>query len=82
MSGGTRSYEMVRRLVALGHEVHVVTSDRDPRDRARGEWCTTEEDGILVPLAHRAILQQDGFLIAACSVCQVCVGGMSTDSVR
>ena len=30
MSGGTRSYEIARRLVAAGHEVEIVTSDRDP----------------------------------------------------
>jgi glycosyltransferase involved in cell wall biosynthesis len=30
MAGGTRSYEMARRLVRLGHEVHMVTSDRRP----------------------------------------------------
>lgn len=29
MSGGTRSYEMARRLVRAGHEVHMVTSARD-----------------------------------------------------
>jgi glycosyltransferase involved in cell wall biosynthesis len=29
MSGGTRSYEMARRLVRSGHEVHMVTSARD-----------------------------------------------------
>jgi glycosyltransferase involved in cell wall biosynthesis len=28
MSGGTRSYEFARRLVAAGHEVHMITSDR------------------------------------------------------
>lgn len=33
MSGGTRSYEMARRLVSWGHEVHVVTSWRD-----RSSW--------------------------------------------
>ncbi|MFN9999310.1 MAG: glycosyltransferase WbuB, partial [bacterium] len=26
MSGSTRSYEMARRLVNMGHEVHLVTS--------------------------------------------------------
>src|SRR3954454_1129976 len=29
MPGGTRSFEMARRLVARGHDVHVVTSRRD-----------------------------------------------------
>lgn len=30
MAGGTRSYEMARRMVQAGHEVHVVCSDTDP----------------------------------------------------
>ena len=30
MIGGSRSYEMARRLVAAGHEVHMVTSDQTP----------------------------------------------------
>ena len=45
MAGGTRSYEMARRLVRWGHEVHMVTSDaagRSPR------WFETEEAGIRV----------------------------------
>jgi glycosyltransferase involved in cell wall biosynthesis len=46
MSGSTRSYEMARRLVALGHEVNIVTSLRDPDDRST--WFVTDEDGINV----------------------------------
>ncbi|WP_129677270.1 glycosyltransferase family 4 protein [Candidatus Chloroploca sp. Khr17] len=46
MSGGTRSYEMARRLVAAGHEVHIVTSDRSPQDD--GDWYVTREAGIVV----------------------------------
>ncbi|MCL4191367.1 MAG: glycosyltransferase family 4 protein, partial [Thermoguttaceae bacterium] len=45
MSGGTRSYEMARRLVARGHEVHMITAgETGPR---RG-WTDTEEAGIRV----------------------------------
>jgi glycosyltransferase involved in cell wall biosynthesis len=44
MTGGTRSYEMARRLVAAGHEVHVITSDRSPN--AGGGWYRTEVEGI------------------------------------
>jgi glycosyltransferase involved in cell wall biosynthesis len=46
MSGGTRSFEMARRLVAKGHEVNMITSwcVADGRD----EWFTTEESGIRV----------------------------------
>lgn len=46
MSGGTRSYEMARRLVAAGHEVHMITSwvkDTDKKD-----WFNENIDGINV----------------------------------
>jgi glycosyltransferase involved in cell wall biosynthesis len=46
MSGGTRSYEMARRLVAAGHEVHMVTSWREVDGRK--DWFTTDESGIKV----------------------------------
>lgn len=49
MAGGTRSYEMARRLVKAGHEVHMVTSDRQARE-ATG-WRTAIEDGINVHYA-------------------------------
>lgn len=46
MSGGTRSYEMARRLVAYGHDVEVISSWRQP---SKGDlWFLTEEDGIKV----------------------------------
>ncbi len=47
MAGGSRSYEMARRLVAAGHEVHVVTSDQGG-DSVNGRWRTTVESGIQV----------------------------------
>lgn len=47
MSGGTRAYEMARRLVAAGHEVHMVTSDRQP-ESGQAEWYETEAAGIRV----------------------------------
>lgn len=47
MSGGTRSYEMARRMVAAGHEVHMVTSFREADD-GKGGWFETEEAGIQV----------------------------------
>lgn len=46
MSGGTRSYEMSRRLVAMGHEVNLITSWREDDDRK--DWFTTEESGVQV----------------------------------
>lgn len=47
MKGGTRSYEMARRMVAAGHEVHMVTSTRED-DVGVSEWLHTNEDGINV----------------------------------
>jgi hypothetical protein len=46
MPGGTRSYEMARRLVAMGHEVSMLTSWREPDGRK--DWLTTDEAGIQV----------------------------------
>jgi len=46
MPGGTRSYEMARRLVAMGHEVNMVTSWREP-DGRKG-WFITNEAGVSV----------------------------------
>lgn len=46
MSGSTRSYEMARRLVAMGHEVNMVTSWREA-DGRKG-WFVTDEAGIKV----------------------------------
>src|SRR5690554_5472269 len=47
MAGGTRSYEMARRMVAAGHEVHMVTSYREHDDSRQG-WFQTNEAGIQV----------------------------------
>jgi len=47
MSGGTRSYEMARRMVGAGHEVHMVTSYRESEASEKG-WFQTEEAGIQV----------------------------------
>ena len=47
MSGGTRSYEMARRFVAAGHEVEMITTDRNP-DTLRKIWQTEVIDGIRV----------------------------------
>ncbi|AQV02266.2 glycosyltransferase WbuB [Desulfococcus multivorans] len=46
MSGGTRSYEIARRLVTAGHKVHMITSDR--RSKNSGDWYHTAEEGIHV----------------------------------
>ena len=47
MSGGTRSYEMARRMVSAGHEVHMITSVREEKPQATG-WFTTNDAGINV----------------------------------
>lgn len=46
--GGTRSYEMARRLVEMGHDVHVVTSDQTSETTEKLSWYKTEESGIHV----------------------------------
>jgi glycosyltransferase involved in cell wall biosynthesis len=47
MWGGTRSYEVTRRLAAHGHEVHVITTDVEaPKLSLR--WRVTDDDGVLV----------------------------------
>jgi glycosyltransferase involved in cell wall biosynthesis len=53
MAGGTRSYEMARRLVAAGHRVDLLTTWREPTDKR--DWFVTEEAGIRVhwlPVAY------------------------------
>jgi glycosyltransferase involved in cell wall biosynthesis len=52
--GSTRSYEMARRLVEWGHEIHMITTDRKGQVTKRG-WKTTKETGINVhwyPVAY------------------------------
>jgi glycosyltransferase involved in cell wall biosynthesis len=46
MSGGTRSYEMARRLVKMGHEVYMITSWRENSDHKT--WYETAVEGIHV----------------------------------
>jgi glycosyltransferase involved in cell wall biosynthesis len=47
MTGGIRSYEQARRLVARGHTVHVITTDITPGRRTLG-WRDTVDDGVHV----------------------------------
>lgn len=46
MAGGTRSYEMARRLVEWGHTVEMITAWREPIDKKN--WFETVEAGIKV----------------------------------
>lgn len=47
MPGITRSYEMARRLVAAGHTVEMITTDRTAR-KGEDTWRVSEEAGIRV----------------------------------
>lgn len=47
MPGGHRSYEMARRLVQRGHEVHMITSAQGGLN-GRSRWRESVEDGIHV----------------------------------
>jgi glycosyltransferase involved in cell wall biosynthesis len=48
MTGSTRSYEMARRLVNWGHEVHIVTTWREEYEQTSSDWYESIEDGIHV----------------------------------
>ena len=48
MAGSTRSYEMGRRLVSFGHEVHMVTSNWQKEHENTRAWFQTTEEGIIV----------------------------------
>lgn len=60
MAGGTRSYEMARRLVAAGHQVDLVTTWREPTDKSG--WFVTEEAGIRVHWLPVAYSNSMGFV--------------------
>ena len=51
MNGSTRSYEMAKRLVAAGHEVHIFTSCRTGL-KAKHGWQKEKIDGINVHWIH------------------------------
>ncbi len=46
MVGGTRSYEMAKRLVKRGHEVHMITTWRE--SDCRKDWFREEIEGIII----------------------------------
>jgi glycosyltransferase involved in cell wall biosynthesis len=62
MSGGTRSYELARRLTAAGHDVHVITSRREPTHAAAAKWLTTTEEGVHVHWTRVPYGNRFGFL--------------------
>jgi len=47
MNGGTRSYDMPKRFVKAGHEVHIITSKRSGASKNNG-WTKEEIDGVFV----------------------------------
>jgi glycosyltransferase involved in cell wall biosynthesis len=61
MPGGTRSYEMARRLVRSGHEVHMITSFREATSQPRRGWWITNEDGINVHWISAEYSNRHGF---------------------
>jgi len=60
MSGGTRSYELARRFVAAGHEVHMITSDQRPGP-GTAAWRDSNEAGIHVHWARVPYGNEMGF---------------------
>jgi glycosyltransferase involved in cell wall biosynthesis len=62
MTGGTRSFEFARRLAAIGHDVHVITSRRDSGVRYKG-WMSERRDGFhihwyAIPYSNRMGFRQ------------------------
>jgi glycosyltransferase involved in cell wall biosynthesis len=51
-TGSTRSFEMARRWVEAGHEVHVVTTATEPTSDPGHSWTTTREAGAYVHWCH------------------------------
>lgn len=48
MTGGTRSYEIARRLVSWGLDVTIITSDRKPTGKEVYRWRDSTEAGMAV----------------------------------
>ena len=61
MPGGTRSYEMARRLVQFGHEVHIITTWRGDC-RKGSSWFDSQESGITVHWLPVPYSNRMGFL--------------------
>ncbi|GLZ01389.1 glycosyltransferase family 4 protein [Actinoplanes sp. NBRC 103695] len=77
MSGGTRSFEFARRLVARGHEVQVVSADIDGDGESSQKWRESSSAGIRIHWAsipyNNKMSYRDriksfaGFAAAACA---------------
>lgn len=59
-AGGTRSYEMARRLVAAGHRVDMITTNQNPGPDDP-EWSVTDEAGIRVHWNRQPYNNRMGF---------------------
>ena len=66
MNGGTRSYEMARRLVRKGHEVHMITCGYRSEDRSFS-WRTTNCDGIHVHWLNLKYDNRQSYLTRMCT---------------
>jgi len=62
MAGGTRSYEMARRMAAAGHAVEMITTARQRRRGDGRGWRTTVEDGVRVHWLTVPYSNRMGFL--------------------
>lgn len=60
MPGGTRSYEMARRFLASGHEVHMIAS-RQKKNPDFSGWLEENIDGIHVHWLHVLYSNKMGF---------------------
>lgn len=61
MPGATRSFELARRLVAAGHEVEMITTDRAVTTSHDERWRESNESGIAVHWARVPYSNQMGF---------------------
>ncbi|MCA9695718.1 MAG: glycosyltransferase family 4 protein, partial [Myxococcales bacterium] len=61
-AGGTRSYEMARRLVARGYQVHMITTDFGADAQPGAGWRVTDEDGICVHRVRVPYSNRAGFI--------------------
>ncbi len=61
MKGGTRSYEMASRLVRSGHDVHMITTDRNSDSLSQG-WKQEIVDGIHVHWYQEPYSNAFGFI--------------------
>lgn len=75
MVGGTRSYEMARRLIQRGHEVHVITSERETAGGDAG-WRVTDEDGIRVHWLPVPYANSMGFVARLRAFAKFALGAM------